>query len=335
MGSPGVFFFSIFVPKRDFMKKVCSLALALLLCLSVVAQEKKALVILVDGIPYDVIQKLNPPFLSQVAAEGGMAKAYVGGEKGGASESPTISAVGYNSMLTGTWANKHNVWGNAIKAPNYIYPTFFQLARDQKPELKLGIFSTWEDNRIKLLGEGLPETNHLKMDYVFDGYELDTVQFPHRADRTFIRDIDDLVTQKAVETIKEESPDVSWVYLEFTDDMGHKFGDSPEFHAAILHADSLIGQLYRAVSEREKGHNEDWLFIVTTDHGRDAQTGKNHGGQSERERTTWICTNRSELNNRFENGLAVVDILPSVCQFMDIKIPAEVKANLDGQSFLK
>ena len=287
--------------------------LFLFLSITVFAQKPKAIVILVDGIPYDVIQKLKPKNLYQIAQKGGLAPAYVGGERGGATESPTISAVGYNSMLTGVWTNKHNVWGNGIEAPNYKYPTFFKVARDQKPKLKLGIFSTWLDNRTKLLGEGLPQTNHLKMDFAFDGYELDTVNFPHQPDKKYIKDIDELVT----------------------DDMGHRYGDSEPFYRSVYHADSLIGEVYKAIVEHEKTTKEKWLLIVTTDHGRDAKTGKNHGGQSDRERITWICTNQPKTNERFRNGLAIVDIFPSVCQFMKINIPDTVKKELEGRSFLK
>lgn len=310
------------------------LILFLLSC-ELFAQKPKTIVILVDGIPYDVIQKLKPKNLFKIAEKGGLAQAYVGGEKGGKSQSPTISAVGYNSMLTGVWTNKHNVWGNGIEAPNYNFPTFFKIARDQNPELKLGIFSTWLDNRTKLLGEGLPQTNHLKMDFAFDGYELDTMSFPHRPDKKYIKDIDELVTTKAAETIKIHGPDLSWLYLEFTDDMGHKFGDSEQFFQSVYHADSLIGEVYKAIIEREKLTKEKWLLVITTDHGRDAETGSDHGGQSDRERITWICTNQPNTNGRFQNGLAIVDIFPSVCQFMNIKIPEAVKKELEGVSFLR
>ncbi|MCR9065778.1 MAG: alkaline phosphatase family protein [Cytophagales bacterium] len=295
-------------------------------------QKKKAIVILVDGIPHDVIEKVATPNIDRIAAEGAFAEAYVGGEKGGESESPTISAVGYNSMLTGTWANKHNVWGNSIKKPNYAYPTFFKVAREQKPDLSLGIFSTWEDNRTKLLGEGLEATGKLRLDVKFDGYENDTLAFPHRSDRLFIKNIDKYVTQKAVETIKAEAPDISWVYLEFTDDMGHKFGDSEQFYSAVAFTDSLIGEIYDATQSRTE---EEWFFAVTTDHGRSADTGKNHGGQSDRERKTWILTNQPKVNERFTNGLAIVDIFPSLLKYMDIDIPQSVEENLDGQPFLK
>jgi predicted AlkP superfamily pyrophosphatase or phosphodiesterase len=316
------------------MKKQFLLSLFFyLLLVTASAQQKKVLVILVDGVPLDVITKVKTPNLDKITAKGGFAKAYVGGEKGGKTESPTISAVGYNSMLTGTWANKHNVWGNEIEAPNYNYPTFFKVAKDLNPNLTLGIFSTWLDNRTKLLGEGLTATTNLVIDYKYDGYELDTVTFPHDKNKTYIKNIDQLVSQKAVETIKAKSPDISWVYLEYTDDMGHKHGDSETFYEAVKWTDGLIGQIYEAVVFREKTYKEDWLVVITTDHGRDAQTGKNHGGQTDRERETWMVINKKTKNPRFKNGLAIVDIFPSIFKFLNIEIPKSIKDNLDGKSF--
>ncbi|MFC3811986.1 alkaline phosphatase family protein [Lacihabitans lacunae] len=308
--------------------------LLLLLSFEGYAQNKKCLLVLVDGIPRDVLKNTDTPNLDKISKNGGFGDAYVGGEKGGASESPTISAVGYNSMLTGTWANKHNVWGNAIKAPNYSYPTIFKVTREAKPNLNLGIFSTWKDNRTKLLGEGLSETDHLKINFVFDGYENDTVLFPHDKERLFIKNIDDLVVKKASETITLHGPDLSWVYLEYTDDMGHKFGDSPQMTDAVKHMDNQIGVLWSAIEKREKEFDEDWLLIITTDHGRDEKTGRNHGGQSDRERATWIITNKNKLNNRFNNGLAIVDIFPTVVNFLDLTVDKKVLSNLDGLPFI-
>ena len=76
---------------------------------------------IVDGIPRWCNRKTKSITLQKIAGENGFTRAYVGGERGGYSESPTISAVGYNSLTTGTWANKHNVWDNDIAEPNYNY----------------------------------------------------------------------------------------------------------------------------------------------------------------------------------------------------------------------
>src|SRR5690606_19955118 len=109
--------------------------------------------------------------------------------------------------LTGTWTNKHNVWGNAIKEPNYNYWTIFRFAEELAPEKKTAVFSTWLDNRTKLIGEGLNQTGNIRLDAHFDGYEHDTVRFPHGDDRLFIHKIDEHVVGEAAQYIKYESPD--------------------------------------------------------------------------------------------------------------------------------
>nr|MDQ6889401.1 alkaline phosphatase family protein [Bacteroidota bacterium] len=70
---------------------------------------------------------------------------------------------------------------------------------------------------------------------------------------------------------------------------------------------------------------------VTTDHGRDAKSGKEHGGQSDRERAGWIITNAKDLNDRFkENKSALVDIMPTIARFMNIRLTLMVTREVDG-----
>jgi bisphosphoglycerate-independent phosphoglycerate mutase (AlkP superfamily) len=97
--------------------------------------------------------------------------------------------------------------------------------------------------------------------------------------------------------------------------------------------DKQIGSIMQAVHFRENNFNEEWLVIITTDHGRDAQTGKNHGGQSDSERNTWLVINKKPAKEVVKT--AIVDIFPTIAIYLDIKLPAQVAQALEGVSLLR
>jgi len=313
----------------------CSFLVSLQLASVTAFCQQKAVFILLDGIPADVIERVSTPVLDEIAESGGYTHSYVGGERGQKTETPTISAPGYMNLITGTWGNKHNVWGNEVKAPDYEYWNIFRILKSVNPEKKIAIFSTWEDNRTKLIGEGLQEAGNIKMDYAFDGFENDLKAFPHDDKAQYIFDIDEQVSKESERYIRSEGPDLSWVYLEFTDDMGHRFGDGPEMYEAVERADLQVGRIWSAVKFRGQEFQEDWMIVVTTDHGRSAEDGRGHGGQSIRERTTWIVTNKSNLKASFYNDPPIVDILPSLLEHLKIEAPSKISSQFDGHSFLK
>lgn len=315
-------------------KIIIALGLALS-SLQGLAQQRKTVYIIADGIPADVIERLNLPNMNRIIKEGSYVRMQVGGGKGTYSETPTISAVGYNSILTGVWYNKHNVSDNDIKAPNYNYKHIFSLLKAQYPKKKTAIFSSWTDNRTKLLGHGLAATGNFRVDYYADGFELDTVNFRHDKSREFMHRIDEQVVKDAVHSIRKDPADLSWIYLEYTDDMGHMYGDAPQFEDAVKKLDLQIGKVYEAINYRKQQFNEDWLFLITTDHGRDEKTGKGHGGQSDRQRSGWLISNYPDLNEYAEHyNPMIVDIMPTIASFMQVTLPAQVKREVDGTSLI-
>lgn len=300
-----------------------------------VAAPGKAVFIILDGIPADVIERVPTPAIHEIARAGGYARSHVGGDVGKPTETPTISAPGYMSLITGTWGYKHNVWDNDNQSPNYRYWNLFRIVETVAPERKTAIFSTWLDNRTVLVGEGKPGAGDFRIDHAVDGLENDTAAFPHDPAEHYILAIDDRVSSEAAAYIAAEGPDLSWVYLEYTDSVAHETGDGEAFDAAVQHADALVGRIWESVKLRE-ARGEDWMIVVTTDHGRDSATGKDHGAQSARERTTWIATNNPRLDARFTSGAsAIVDIAPSILQHMGIVAPPDVAREMDGVSFLR
>ena len=293
----------------------------------------KAIYIIVDGISTDVLQSTPTPNIDAISAMGGFNTAMTGGIADGYSESPTASAIGYNNVLTGTWANKHNVYTNGINAPNYHYYSLFRLIHEQSPELTTALFSSWTDNRTKLIGEGLEEAGGVQIDIIRDGYDLNLEEFPQ--DSGWVQKVDTRVATEATEVILTEGPDFSWVYLWYTDDTGHMYGEDERHRTSIIYADSLVGLIYDAVLQRQEQHNEDWFVAVTTDHGRSLPNGFGHGGQSEREREVWFAVQATNLNTHFNSPhLKHVDLYPSIAYHLGVAIPGAQRAELDGISFI-
>jgi hypothetical protein len=112
--------------------------------------------------------------------------------------------------------------------------------------------------------------------------------------------------------------------------MGHRHGNSQQLDDAVLKMDKQIQRIWEAVQYRERNFREEWVIYITTDHGRE-ENGYHHGGQSQRERTTWMVTNAKGLNERFKKGKAtIVDIMPSLASFLNVRIPRERLMEIDG-----
>ena len=95
------------------------------------------------------------------------------------------------------------------------------------------------------------------------------------------------LTAQAVLHLGNADPDAMFVYLGNPDETSHEHGSiGTEYRDAIALADRHVGMLIDAIRARPGYGDEDWLVLISTDHGRREDGG--HGGDSPEEMTIFI-----------------------------------------------
>jgi Domain of unknown function (DUF4983)/Concanavalin A-like lectin/glucanases superfamily/Type I phosphodiesterase / nucleotide pyrophosphatase len=168
---------------------------------------------------------------------------------------PTWSGPGWSSMLTGVWGNKHGVSDNSFSGSNFSkYPMIFKYIKAAKPSLRTISIVSWPPINDKIISN---------------------------ADVTITANDNDLaVKDSAVAHLSTDNPDVMFVDFNGVDDAGHTFGFDttvPQYLQAITKIDDYVGSIIQALGKRSNIAQEDWLIILSTDHGG-IMSG--HGGDS-------------------------------------------------------
>ncbi len=266
------------------MKRIfsCLVALALVSCGTDGSEPKSkhVLVVGVDGLLVSGLREASTPVLDGLIAEGAVTyDAFAGGELGTTTEQATFSGPGWSSILTGVWVDKHGVTDNGFSAARFDeYPHFFARVREEHPDAYLSSFVSWQLINLVILESA--EADEAFAPLVPTSLEADLA-----------------VTAAVVDHFAEQTPDVVFVHLDEVDHQGHVAGYSatvPEYLDAIERVDSQIGEMLDALRARDTYAVEDWLVIVTTDHGG---LGRGHGGQSVEERTVFLIASGPSVPN--------------------------------------
>jgi len=215
------------------------------------------------------------------------------------------SGPSWTAMLTGVWHDKHNVVSNSYEDPNLeAYPHFFRRIREQKPELKTYSVVNWEPIH-KILGE--QDASHASS--------------PNSDNR---------VAAKASGLLKHEDVDVMFVQLDHVDHAGHTHDFSPDskkYLKAIEKADHQVGRMINALEKRKNIARENWLIIVSTDHGG-SEFG--HGKNIREHRTIFFITSGKDASRgEIRGDVNVVDVAATAMEYLGIDIKDEWQ--LDGR----
>jgi predicted AlkP superfamily pyrophosphatase or phosphodiesterase len=272
------------------------------------SETKHALVIGIDGLRVDALQQISTPSMDALVAEGTVTyEAIAGGELGTATEQRTLSGPGWSSILTGVWVDKHGVEDNGFDDARFDeYPHFFARVRENNPAAYLSSFVTWGPINDSILASA----------------EADEAFSPRDAGNP--AEADAAVTAAVVAHLAAETPDVVFVQLDDIDYQGHRAGFSPmapEYASAVQTVDSHVGEMVDAIRARSTYATEDWLVLLTTDHGGN---GVLHGLQSDEERTIFIiASGGSAVRGRVVSpGPGHTAVPPTVMKHLGLEVDA-------------
>ena len=260
---------------------------------------RRVLIIGIDGARSDAIRAANTPNLDGLIADGVVSyDAFAGGELGQASQQATSSGPGWSSILTGVWRDKHGVSDNSFSGNNFgDYPHFYKRVKDLYPTAYQSSIIHWSP-----------------IDSSIVQAVADSVDFR--------RDVgtDALVASEAATHLGNTDPDLLFLHFDDVDHAGHASGYStavPAYLAAIEGVDTHIGTVLSALTARPNHASEEWLVLVTTDHGG---LGFSHGGQSVDERTIFIIASGATVAPEVSPGPGHSAIPPTALGWLGIPV---------------
>lgn len=295
--------------------------LALLTTLAAPAQAaepvKKVLYIGIDGTRFDAIDKADTPQLDALMKDGIYSPTcLILGER--YRKNDTVSGPGWSSILTGVWADKHGVQNNSFAGRSYEqFPHFFARLKEVRPKVQTASYVTWEPIHKFIVSAADESVNFEQKDHGILDYDRYDTQ----------------ATDAAVKQLAEGQPDVVFLYLGQVDVAGHAKGfhpTVPEYIAAIERADKLVGRAAAAMKGRKTFADEDWLVLVTSDHGG---KGTGHGGghnTPEILNSFLIVSGPSAQRGQFAEQVYLVDA--PVTALAHLGVAAKPEWKLDGRS---
>jgi len=278
-------------------------------------RSRHVLVIGIDGVRPDALAIAKTPHLDRLIKEGAFADTtQILGTR--YSKSNTISGPGRSSILTGVWADKHGVHDNEFKGKNYKeFPHFFRRFKDQFPDSRTASFVDWAP-----IDEHIVSAADLRKRY------------PSAKVEDYIRH-DKEIAKDASHHLRHGNPDATMVYFGAVDETGHKVGFHPSvkpYVEMIGVVDGYVGQLLEGIDSRPHRDQEDWLILVTTDHGGKG-TGHGDGHKVPEIRTVFlIVSGAAAKQGKIDKQTYLVDLPVTALIYLGVKIDPAWK--LDGQS---
>ena len=244
--------------------------------------DKKAIIIGYDGCRADAISLINNEnsAIKKLVDNGASLKlSYCGGVNyPDVNTQATSTAPGWCSILTGVWADKSGITANDI-TKSLEYKTLLTTLVEDEIIDSSSFVTSWKGHFSRnkatyLIEKEYCESNSLNVTYKCCANDKKTTA-------AVLADINSY-----------DCSDFSFAILEGPDHSGHDYGfstNNPLYKNGFQKNDAQALEIINAIENRENYENEDWLIIITSDHGG---YQKEHGGASIQERMTFFVCNK-------------------------------------------
>jgi hypothetical protein len=234
--------------------------------------------------------------------------------------SGTMSAPGWASILTGVWADKHRVL-RKLETNNFErYPDFLRRLKQVRPTATTAAFTSWN----KIAYHVVPSADVVRT--------FPMLSAPRRSWTSSLY-ADRQMAEEAARHLTEADPVAVFVLFKLPDAVGHWRGfhpDVPEYRQAIETTDGLVGSLLRALRNRKTFARENWLVLVTSDHGGSGR--RHHGGHSDPAVLTvfLIIDGPAVRQGKIASPTYIVD--PAVTALTHLNVTIDPAWGLDGKA---
>jgi len=240
------------------------------------------LIIGIDGVRSDALTAANTPNLDALISAGVYSPDAL-------NDDITISGPGWSDILCGVRSDKHLVVDNSFSGSNYDdYPSLFQRIEDTYSTVNTVSICHWAPINDYIVGTD--------------------------ADVIVNVGADNDVRDSAVDQLENSDPHAMFIHFDDVDYAGHGYGfspDVPQYISSIEVADAQVGVVLSALYSRPNYVQEDWLVIVTHDHGG---VGYSHGGTSlEHRNVSFIASGLNIPTQLVEKTILEVNPPPVNC----------------------
>ena len=211
------------------------------------AREPKALVIMLDGMRADAVENVAGASCLRMLRDGAWRPEYGCAWSLTANtilDAPTMSGPNHIAIACGVTFKKHGVQGNGKNVCDHgKWPSWLVRLADARPEARTLFAYAWgwdkslsPDPRVEFL-HGSDEANAATM---------------------------------AGRLAAPDAPDAVLWYIDLIDHAGHSSGFYPYstgYTNTVDRADKAIGKALEAIASRPTFGDEDWLVVITSDHG--------------------------------------------------------------------